>query len=129
MLSSGFSVYQWWSSAKDEHVRAAIEISDRYIDQAVDADLMRNEFNSGTLSSMDMTKVRNQDARLAYIAFLANRGLVDSAYISQRVVCDIIQTADTDPEASKFKNNHKSGCPDSAAAAGQPTDLASPKSN
>ena len=36
--AAAFSVYQWWSGGRSERIRAAIEVSNKYIDQAIDAD-------------------------------------------------------------------------------------------
>jgi hypothetical protein len=51
-----------------------------------------NCFSQGW-SDVDTDKLENQEARLEYIAFLANRGLANSDYLSQLAVCDILQAA------------------------------------
>lgn len=112
VLSSAFGVYQWWSGGKADRIRAAIDLSDRYIDQAVSADLLREEVQSGTTGTASLDPVKRQDARIEYISFLVNHGFVNSDYLAQRAVCDIIKAADpqTNPEAYTFKNNHPKGC-------------------
>src|SRR5438309_12024659 len=40
ILSTSFAIYQWWSSGKGERIRAAIEVSNRYISEAVDPYLL-----------------------------------------------------------------------------------------
>ena len=117
ILSSGFAVYQWWSSSRDEHIRSAIELSDRYIDQAIDKGIMVRQFEMGQLNSLDMIKVSKQDARIEYISLLERNGLVNADYLSQRIICDILRSADpqASPEAEKFKGRHPKACAADAA--------------
>jgi hypothetical protein len=109
VISTGFGVYQWWSSGRDEKIRAAIELSDRYIDQRVDAELYLNKFRAGQGGAKELLEpVQNQFARLTYVAFLANRGYVDPNYLSQRLICDLVQL--DDPEAKAFNKSHPKAC-------------------
>jgi len=112
IVSSGFGVFQWWSSGNEERIRAAIELSDRYIDQAVSADLFREQYQAGQRTAADLEPVRRQDARIEYISFLVNHGLVNSDYLAQRAICDIVRAANesTSSESSAFKRNNPKSC-------------------
>jgi hypothetical protein len=112
VLSSAFGVYQWWSGDRAEHIRAAIDLSDRYVDQAVTADFILNQYQAGAANTSDLEPVKRQYARIVYIAFLTNLGLVNADYLAQRTICDIIKLADPKkyPEAYKFKKDHPKSC-------------------
>jgi len=129
MVSSGFGVYQWWSSGREERIRAAIDLSDRYIDQAVSANLIRGEVNTGYANRTSLDPVKRQDARIKYIAFLANHGLVNSDYLAQRTVCDIVKVAGTESEAATFKMNNPKSCMADSAPASPAANAAPPQSN
>jgi hypothetical protein len=112
VLSSAFGAYQWWSSGREERIRAAIDLSDRYIDQAVMAELRVNQYQAGLGNGESLEPVRRQQARIEYIAFLVNHGLVNADYLAQRTVCDIVSAADADKnsEADKFQKAHPNSC-------------------
>jgi hypothetical protein len=89
ILSSGFAVYQWWTSARDEHIRAAIEISNQYTEQAIEPLWVASSIELGNGGTDDALNVVRHYARLEYASYLANRGLVDRRYLSQFLICDI----------------------------------------
>ena len=124
ILSSGFGIYQWWSSGREERIRAAIDLSDRYIDQAVNADLLVQQFQTGYGNRESLEPVSRQQARIEYIAFLVNHGLVNADYLAQRTVCDIINAADPDKnaEATAFQKNHPKSCLAKATTTATPAD-------
>ena len=115
IVSFGFGIYQWWSSGRQERIRAAIDLSDRYIDQAVSIrsiHLIEEQVQSGTTNVLSLDPAKRQVARLEYIAFLVNHGLVNASYLAQRTVCDIVDLANPGglPEALAFKNNYPNIC-------------------
>jgi hypothetical protein len=55
ILSSAFAAYQWWSSADDAHIRAAIEISNKYDDDAINPTWVAEQVAFGA-SSDGVTK-------------------------------------------------------------------------
>jgi hypothetical protein len=112
VVSSGFAVYQWLSSARDEHIRAAIEASNGYIDQWVNISLLQGQFEKGFADRTSLSPAEKQLDRLEYIALLANEGLANPDYLSQRVICDIIHNADSEslPQAANFKSHHPAAC-------------------
>jgi hypothetical protein len=118
ILSSGFGVYQWWSSGREDRIRAAIDLSDKYIEQAVTADVLLQQYRSGTANYESLEPVRRQAARIEYIAFLVNHGYVNPDYLAQRTVCDIIAAADpsANSEVNAFKNNYAKNCLKSASS-------------
>jgi hypothetical protein len=118
VISSGFGVYQWWSTGREERIRAAIDLSDRYIDQAITADFLLNQYKAGTANITDLEPVKRQYARIAYISFLVNHGLVNADYLAHRTICDIVKAADpkNNPEAYTFKNDHPKICQEEAAS-------------
>jgi len=106
-LSSSFAIYQWWTSGRDEKIRAAIEISNKYSDDAIkprqlarDYEMARSQFLSGAMGRLELEKlderfkIRKHFNRLEYVAFLANRGQIDTNYLSQLVLCDIARASD-----------------------------------
>jgi hypothetical protein len=91
ILSSGFAVYQWWSSAKEERIRAAIEISNKFNDDAVNPAWIASQVTMGYgVATEQFTKVGNYFYRLEYVAYLANHDLVDKRYLSESVLCAIV---------------------------------------
>jgi hypothetical protein len=113
ILSSGFGVYQWWSTGRDEKIRAAIDLSDKYITQRIDQKEARselNQFQTGFGGSSFLNKIHNQTARLEYIAFLANRNLVNYDYLSQFILCDFLYPLEQSPEVAAFKKTHTIAC-------------------
>jgi len=101
-LSSGFAVYQWWMSGRDETIRATIEISNKFNDEAIDPRSLGksykvafNQFQTGSMNLLDLQKleapirIRKHFEQLEYIAYLANRGKLDKNYLSQFILCDI----------------------------------------
>ena len=112
ILSAISAVYQWWSSGRDEKIRSAIDMSDHYLEQWIDIPITLARINAGqSAGSTDLENVRKQQAKLEYTAFLANRGLINSNYLAQRVTCDIAMwTKDRAPEAERFNNEHPKAC-------------------
>ena len=63
-LSSGFAVYQWWTSGQDEKIRATIEISNKFNDDAIDPravvnsyNLAVNQWSTGFMNRLDLAKM------------------------------------------------------------------------
>jgi hypothetical protein len=88
--AAAFSVYQWWSSGRYERIRAAIEISNKYIDQAIDADQRADEYWAGQSGPETRADIAKHYARLEYIAYLGNVGLINIHYLSQFLICSIV---------------------------------------
>jgi len=109
-LSSGFAVYQWWTSGRDEKIRATIEISNKFNEDAIDPKplgqsyaVALEEFRSGSKEFTEIAgleapnRIRKHFERLEYISYLANRGKLEPDYMSQFVKCDIVHApADMD---------------------------------
>ena len=125
VLSSGFAIYQWWTTGKDEKIRATIDISNKYIEEAVDPiqlqkeeSIKRKEVEAGfdrveSLLKLDAPqKIRKHYSSLEYISFLANKGKLDTDYLSQFVICDILNAPDTLIEAGKLSKVLHSACPE-----------------
>jgi hypothetical protein len=123
-LSSGFAVYQWWTTGTDEKIRATIDVSNKYIEEAIDPkglqqqyDIMRREMETGSRTVLDVQKadpslrIRKHYSRLEYISYLANKGKLDLGYLSQFVVCDVIRAPDDLEEVKKFRERRKLTCP------------------
>ena len=122
-VSSAFAVYQWWTSDKQEKIRAAIDISNQHLADPVNKvalDLMARQVNMGQGSMLDYApKLASYQARLEYFAFLANRGLADRRYYSMSLTCEIIGIASSDPkdgtptnpQATEFARREKIACP------------------
>lgn len=94
-LSSGFAVYQWWTSGRDETIRATVEISNKFNDDAIDPRAVGDSYKialgqvqAGVGNLTDLEKmeaplrIRKHFERLEYISFLANKGKVDKGYLS-----------------------------------------------
>jgi hypothetical protein len=130
IVSSIGAVIQWWSSGTDEKIHAAIDLSDRYLDHAVDIAVTKRRAAWGQNSYEDDAGVQMQEARLEYSALLANRGLLNWKYLSQRVACDIVQWADeVGPEAASFSKAHPGVCKTSSQSdAAAETGATSPQS-
>jgi hypothetical protein len=123
VASSVFAVYQWWTSDKQEKIRAAIDISNQHLADPVNKvalDLLARQVQSGQGSIVDFApKLASYRARLEYFAFLANRGLADRRYYSMSLTCDIIGIASSDPkedpptnpQATEFSRREKIACP------------------
>jgi hypothetical protein len=122
--AAAFSVYQWWSSGRYERIRAAIEISNKFIDQVVDADYTVNLYRAGERGPEIHTEIGKHYARLEYIAYLGNVGLINVNYLSQFLICSIvympvslernkeqIKLVIPSAEASKFRPPKTISCP------------------
>ena len=122
--AAAFAVYQWWSSGRNERIRAAMEISNKYIDQVVDPDLSLNAYYAGQAGPEVRTYIANHFARLEYIAYLGNVGLINVDYLSQFLVCSIVDMPASlernkdqiklvipSAEASKFRPPKTISCP------------------
>jgi hypothetical protein len=119
-----FAVYQWWSSGRYERIRAAMEISNKYIDQAVDPDLSLGAYYYVHTGPEVRTVIAKHYARLEYIAYLGNVGLINVDYLSQFLVCSIVDMPASlernkeeiklvipSAEASKFRPPKTISCP------------------
>ena len=108
ILSSMAAVYQWWSSGRAEEIRAAIDMSDRYIAQGIGMDMLSRRIAGG---QEDMKFLKQEQTLLEYTAFLANRGLLNWRYLAQAVTCDIAGFSDSvGPEATQFNKSHPKAC-------------------
>jgi hypothetical protein len=88
--AGAFSVYQWWSGGRSERIRAAIEVSNKYIDQAIDADYVVDGYRAGERNPQDLADVAKHYARLEYVAYLGNVGLINVNYLSPFLTCSIV---------------------------------------
>jgi hypothetical protein len=124
LLSSGFAFYQWWTTGTDEKIRATIELSNKYIEEAINPkelssvyDLLVRQMQNGTGSILDVQKldiplkIRKHYSRLEYISYLANKGKLDLGYLSQFVICDVVDAPDDLTEVKKFREKQKLTCP------------------
>jgi hypothetical protein len=106
-LSSGFAIYQWWTSGRDEKIRAAIEVSNKYTEEVIDPKQfgcyyknVLERADAGQMSFLEVEKleapsrIRKHFERLEYISYLANRGKLDTNYLSQFVICGILNASD-----------------------------------
>jgi hypothetical protein len=120
--AAAFSVYQWWSSGRSERIRAAIEVSNKFIDQAIDAEYIANAFQAGEKTPEALAEVTKHYARLEYVAYLGNVGLINVNYLSQFLICSIVDmpaSLERNPiklvipsaEASKFRPPKTISCP------------------
>jgi hypothetical protein len=83
---------EWWKSARDEHIRAAIDISGKYFEQSKGGiAYVVTEHGAGLALTNDWAEVSGW---LDYISYLANQGMVDKSYLSPSVLCDIKYLAD-----------------------------------
>jgi hypothetical protein len=89
--TAAFSIYQWWSGQRASRIAAAVGISNRYIYPYDLGERMYEERQSA--SPDDMRRFEAYSNRLEYIAFLANRDLIDADYIPQILQCDILFTS------------------------------------
>jgi hypothetical protein len=146
LLSSGFAIYQWWTSGRDEKIRATIDVSNKYTEEAVDPnaladsyEIVKNKFQSGTRDFTDKLQatpilIKKHFERLEYISYLANRDKLATGYLSQFVICDIERASDdltnlktlipglpdNLAETNKFAIQHNANCADKKA--GKETD-------
>lgn len=124
LVSSGFAIYQWWSSDAAEKIRAAIEASNKYIEESIDPRalkrqdaLLRGQLNSGQARVDEVIKLdadwklRKHYSRIDYIAYLVNTDKLDTRYLSQFVICDILNAPDALTESSKLKQKKTLICP------------------
>jgi hypothetical protein len=88
--AAAFSVYQWWSGGRSERIRAAIEVSNKYIDQAIDADYVVDGYRAGERNPEEIAGVAKHYARLEYVAYLGNVGLINVNYLSPFLTCSIV---------------------------------------
>jgi hypothetical protein len=118
ILSSGFAIYQWWSSNRQELIRAAIDASNKYIEAAINPYAVMAQRELGFIND---AKIENQFARLEYVSYLANRGLLNSQYLTPFLLCDIRDMVEwkvgsrfkkpATPEAEKFIRTNSMPCP------------------
>jgi hypothetical protein len=73
-----------------KRIRAAIEVSNKYIDQAIDADYVVDGYRAGERNPEDIAGVAKHYARLEYIAYLGNVGLINVNYLSPFLTCSIV---------------------------------------
>jgi hypothetical protein len=111
LMSSGFSVYQWWTNEQTEHVHATIDVSDKYISQWKNLHWLKSANELGQIGLEAPEHIRKQKALLEYIAYLSNKVNLDISYLSNLIICDIITTDDSSPksEIAKFKTRHPEG--------------------
>src|SRR5262245_50252692 len=88
--AAAFSVYQWWSGGRSERIRAAIETSNKYIEQAIDPNYLADQYARGELGAEGRVEIEKHYARLEYIAYLGNVGLINVNYLSPFLVCSIV---------------------------------------
>jgi tetratricopeptide (TPR) repeat protein len=92
ILSCVFAGYQWWSAGRAERIRAAVEVSRKYLDEWVEASRIVRAVEQGTAARNERyQQALNQYARLDYIAYMANHGLLNTNYLPRAVVCNIIE--------------------------------------
>jgi hypothetical protein len=123
IISSCFAVYQWWSSDRGARIRAAIELSNQYVEHIVYPQSIFEDYARGEKTFEDLVTVETYHSRLEYAAFLANQGLVDSDYFSQYLRCAIVKMAndgkngkyrlsnETTVEAQHFATEQAKKCP------------------
>jgi hypothetical protein len=129
-LSSLFATYQWWDSGRQDRIRAAIDISNKHLENPLNPELVNKKVAAGMIDFGEVApKLVSFYARLEYAAYLANRGLADERYFSVVLTCDIVTMASekdtlrnsdlqTLPatEAKKFASRQKAAmCPKPAA--------------
>jgi hypothetical protein len=128
ILSTSFAIFQWWNSGRGERIRAAIEISNRYISEAIEPYILIRLLEMGQIQGpANISKIKSQFSRLEYVAYLTNRGLLNADYLSKGLVCDIVDMVNkknevpilretpTD-EAEKFADAHEDVCQTGDAA-------------
>ena len=122
---SVFSVYQYWRSDRQARIQAAIDISQKHIQDVLCPSCLRGRFESGTIGAADyFPKIEASYGRLEYAAFPANGRLADRDYYSMVLTCDIITMASQkdalsnsngqpieSTEATKFAKQRKTDCP------------------
>jgi hypothetical protein len=126
LLATGFAIYQWWTTGRDEKIRATIEVSNKYIEEAINPedlqmqyDVLRRQMAAGQANIFDVEKldaplrIKKHYSRLEYISYLANRGKLDLGYLSQFVICDVVEAPDNLTEAKKLREARKLTCPSS----------------
>ena len=121
-VSSAFAIYQWWSSDRDERIRAAVELSNKYIGLSYQDPFRSLKMLEEGNATLQKENPGGQLALIEYAAYLANRQRADTNYLAQYLKCDIVRLADakTGPgsvlkgfittEAKKFANNQRSTC-------------------
>jgi hypothetical protein len=124
LLATGFAVYQWWTTGTDEKIRATIEVSNKFIEEAINPEelnqqyeMLNRQLQMGQGSILEVQKldaplrIRKHYSRLEYIAYLANKGKLDLGYLSQFVICDLVDAPDDLAEVKKFREARKLKCP------------------
>lgn len=93
-----FSVFQWWSGTRETAINAAINVSQKYIQ---DSDLAkgRNELYELPLQKEGTHIPHGREAEsikafilfLEYVSYLTNNERLDERYLLRALKCDVVQ--------------------------------------
>jgi hypothetical protein len=98
LMSTASTIFQWWSSGREERIRAAVDISNSYLEKAVsDPNHILSASQFGFASQEQAFSALRELERLEFVAYLANRGLVNANYLSHVLTCNIVRMT-KDPE-------------------------------